>query len=216
MYAICDNIIRRNIDIRIACPTGIHINTLDKPLLKKMKQAGFYRLCFGIETGNQEMQKRIHKNIDLEKAKRVIKDANDLGFWTSATFIVGFPGEGYRYIGDYDHTKPMYDTLTFPSYADLDFPIFYQWTPQPKTELWNEIAEKKLPCYAPNQLQPLLNWGYKGFIKYKLLMFFITIPNLLKKIRSLEDLKYTLRLIIFALTHFVFRRSINNENILGR
>jgi radical SAM superfamily enzyme YgiQ (UPF0313 family) len=127
MYALCEDIIHRNINIRIACPTGIHIGTLDLDLLREMKRAGFYRLCFGIETGNQEMQLKIKKNINLDKARQVIKDANDLGYWTSATFIFGFPGET---------EEQRNDSLEFAKTSGLDFPIFYNLRIQPKTELY--------------------------------------------------------------------------------
>ena len=127
MYDICHAIIGRELDIKIACPTGIHIGTLDKDLLEHMKQAGFYRLCFGIETGNQEMQKKIKKNLNLNKARQVIKDANDLGFWTAATFIHGFPGET---------PDQLQDTIDFAKTSGLDFPIFYPLQIQPKTEMW--------------------------------------------------------------------------------
>ena len=128
VYEICDEILRRDLRVKIACPTGVHINNLDRPLLKQMKRAGFYRLCFGIETGNQEMQIKIKKNIDLDKARRVIEDANDLGFWTSATFIVGFPEETDEQIND---------TLRFAKVSGLDFPIFYNLNIQPKTEIYD-------------------------------------------------------------------------------
>jgi radical SAM superfamily enzyme YgiQ (UPF0313 family) len=128
MYQICDLIRIRGIKIKIACPTGIHIMTLDKPLLKLMKRAGFYRLCFGIETGNEEMQKRIHKNINLDKAREVIKDANNLGFWTSATFIFGFPEET---------EAQRQDTIDFAKTSGIDFPIYYNLQIQAGTELWN-------------------------------------------------------------------------------
>ena len=128
MYEICDGILERNIKIRIACPTGIHIGTLDRKILKQMKRAGFYRLCFGIETGNQEMQKKIKKNLNLDKARQVIKDSNDLGYWTAATFISGFLDET---------EQQKKDTLEFAKTSGLDFPIFYNLQIQPKTELWN-------------------------------------------------------------------------------
>jgi anaerobic magnesium-protoporphyrin IX monomethyl ester cyclase len=130
MYEICDLIKNRKIDIKIACPTGIHIKTLDKDLLKLMKEVGFYRLCFGIESGNQEMQHKIKKNLDLEKAKEVIRDANSLGYWTSATFILGFPQET---------ESQRLETLEFAKSSNLDFPIFYNLIPQPKTEIYDEL-----------------------------------------------------------------------------
>lgn len=129
MYDITQTIIDRRISIRIACPTGIHIGTLDNHILRQMKRAGFYRLCFGIETGNPQMQKCIKKNINLEKAKQVIKDANDLGFWTSATFIFDFPHET---------EEQRQDTMKFIKESQVDFPIFYNLNPQPKTEIYAE------------------------------------------------------------------------------
>jgi radical SAM superfamily enzyme YgiQ (UPF0313 family) len=130
MYAISNEIISRKLGVKLACPTGIHIGTLERNLLKIMKRAGFYRLCFGIETGNQEMQKKIKKNIDLDKARQVIKDANDLGYWTAATFIFGFPNET---------PQQARDTIEFAKTSGLDFPIFYNLIPQPKTEIWDEL-----------------------------------------------------------------------------
>ncbi len=129
MREICMRIMCRKIKVKIACPTGIHINNLDKFLLKMMKQAGFYRLCFGIETGSPEMQKKIKKNLNLDKAKQVIKDANDLGYWTSATFITGFPEETI---------EQNAETLLFAQESGLDFPIFYNLQLQPKTELYEK------------------------------------------------------------------------------
>ncbi len=128
MYGICEEILGRALKIKLACPTGIHIATLDRSLLKEMKRAGFYRLCFGIETGNQEMQLKIKKNLNLNKARQVIKDANDLGYWTAATFILGFPEET---------EQQKQDTLEFAKTSGIDFPIFYNLQIQPKTELWN-------------------------------------------------------------------------------
>ena len=128
---ICDLILINGLNIKIACPTGIHIGTLDKPLLKLMKRAGFYRLCFGIETGSQRMQKIIKKNIDLQKAKQVIHDANDLGYWTSATFIFDFPEET---------EDDVQSTLQFVKDSGLDFPIFYNLNIQPKTELYEKFG----------------------------------------------------------------------------
>jgi anaerobic magnesium-protoporphyrin IX monomethyl ester cyclase len=129
MYEICQLILSRKIEVKIACPTGIHIGTLDKNLLKLMKQTGFYRLCFGIETGSPQMQKTIKKNINLEKAKQVIRDANDLGYWTSATFIFDFPKET---------EQDVKATMDFVKESQMDFPIFYNLIPQPKTEIYAE------------------------------------------------------------------------------
>lgn len=76
------------------------------------------------------MQKIIKKNINLEKAKQVIKDANNLGYWTSATFIFDFPKE---------KEQDVKDTMNFIKDSQMDFPILYNLIPQPKTEIYEEI-----------------------------------------------------------------------------
>lgn len=131
MYEICNEILRMNIKIKIACPTGIHIMTLDKQLLTLMKKAGFYRLCFGIETGSPRMQKLIRKNLDLDKAREVIKDANRLGYWTAGTFIMDFPDET-------EEDRQM--SIDFAKESGMDFPIYYSLQLQPKTELYDRLC----------------------------------------------------------------------------
>ncbi len=198
IWDICAGILDRNIDIKIACPTGIHIKHLCEPTLAFMKQAGFYRLCFGIETGSQEMQKRIKKNLDLDKAKQVIKDANNLGYWTSATFIFGFPGET---------NKQKIDTIRFAIDSELDFPVFYNLNPQPHTEIYDE-------CNLHGMIYMKLDIAYKKYLHVKLRSI-STYINLFKKIHNWEDFKFTIRLLWHA-RKIVFKGMLTNENILGR
>ena len=198
MYEICDLILMRGIDIKIACPTGIHIATLTRRLLKLMKQAGFYRLCFGIETGNQEMQNKIKKNLDLDKAQQVIKDANNLGYWTAATFIFGFPGET---------NQQKTDTIQFAIDSGIDFPIFYNLSPQSKTEIYDE-------CNLHGMVGMKLDIAYRKYLNAKLRSFSLY-SNIIKKIKSFEDLKYATGLMRFA-RKIVFKRLITNETVRGR
>lgn len=199
MYELCNRIIASDLDIKIATPTGIQIKNLDEDLLRHMKQAGFYRLCFGIETGNQEMQHKIKKNIDLEKAKQVIRDANDLGFWTAATFILGFPSE--------THLQRL-ETLRFAEESGLDFPIFYSLNPQPKTEVYEKGMTEK------TDYNELISEFYQNFIRYKL-FHWLTYINLMRKVNNWEDFKYLVGLIKVPLK-MLFRGRLHNEGIRGR
>ncbi|OYT14467.1 MAG: hypothetical protein B7C24_18210 [Bacteroidetes bacterium 4572_77] len=58
---ICDEIIRRKLDIRWTTPNGIAHWYLDEKTLDKMKAAGCYRITFGIESGNVETRKSFGK-----------------------------------------------------------------------------------------------------------------------------------------------------------
>lgn len=56
---------------------------------------------------------------------------------------------------------------------------------------------------------------YKEFIVYKILSL-RTYINLVKKVKSIEDLKYTWGLVWFALTKIVFKQKVDNETVRGR
>jgi magnesium-protoporphyrin IX monomethyl ester (oxidative) cyclase len=200
-YQICDEIIKRGLDIRLAAPTGIAISNLDRGLLTRMKQAGFYRLCFGIETANPESQKIIKKRVDIKHAKEVIKIANDLGFWTSATFIVGLPHETMVEIND---------TFNFIVETGMDFPVIHLLNPQPKTEVY-EIMEAqglitedydlnfamgngfKTHLFSNSELHEIVAKLYKDFLIKKIFSL-RTYINLIKKIKNMEDFRYMLGL----------------------
>ncbi len=112
---ICDGIIEKKLDIKWTCPNGIAIWTLDKPLLEKMKKSGCYRLTFGIESGHPTTQKFIRKNLNLKKAKKIIKLVNDLGIWTFSTYIIGFP---------YETKKAIETTFNYAIKSLSDFVVF--------------------------------------------------------------------------------------------
>ncbi|MFH1507997.1 MAG: radical SAM protein, partial [Candidatus Omnitrophota bacterium] len=211
MIEICDELIKRKLDVKLATPTGIAIATLDKEVLGKMKKAGFYRLCFGLETGNPQSQIIIKKRVNLEKAKEVIKVANSLGFWTSATFILGFPHETMLEFNN---------TIRFTQETNMDFAIFYLLTPQPGTEVYNILKEQglidldryidpksedwykigitycngfKTSLFSNQELQDILAKAYKDFLFYKLRSL-SSYMNLVKKIKNWEDFRYMLGL----------------------
>lgn len=228
MRDICDEILKRKLDIKLATPTGIAIANLDKDILARMKRAGFYRLCFGIESGDPHTQKIIGKRINLEKAKEVIREANRLGFWTSGTFIIGFPHETM---------KEIRKTIDFAKLSGMDLAIFYLLTPQPGTEVYNIFKQEGLidldryldpqsdewykisvtycngfknRYFSNKELQDILSGAYREFFIYKIFSIRSYI-DFLRKIRSLEDLGYALRLATIPLN--MMRRMILGKGL---
>ena len=212
MRSICDEILRRQLDIKIATPSGIAVNTLDKELLKKMKEAGFYRLCFGIETGDPESQKRIGKKVDLQHTKDIIREANKLGFWTAGTFIIGHPHE---------NMDGIRATINYAKESNLDFAVFAILVPQLGTRAYEIVKMQGLIDYDPSfcdpnsedfykisiayfkgshtsycsneELHKIRSLAYKKFIIQKFCNS-RTYINLCAKIKNLEDLVYVLGL----------------------
>ena len=69
------------------------INTVDRDLLRFMRDRGCWHISFGIESGNEEILRRIQKNISLEQVRRVVAWCRELGMRTKGFFIIGHPGE---------------------------------------------------------------------------------------------------------------------------
>src|SRR3989344_9677800 len=132
---ICDEIIKRKLNVPWVALTGVRVDRVDGNLLRKMKDAGCYRLFFGIESGNQGILKRIKKNINLEQVRGAVKMANDAGIEAWGSFMICLPGET---------EKTMQDTIDFAKSLDLDMAKVTITIPLPATELYNEYVNKGL------------------------------------------------------------------------
>ncbi|MBN1824243.1 MAG: B12-binding domain-containing radical SAM protein [Endomicrobiales bacterium] len=62
-------------------------------LLRKMKLAGCFMLEYGIESGSQELLKRINKNYDLGVAEKVLESTNKAGIKCWINIMPGLPTE---------------------------------------------------------------------------------------------------------------------------
>jgi radical SAM superfamily enzyme YgiQ (UPF0313 family) len=91
MIKICNLILDKKIKIKWFCQ--VRVNHLDEELMKKMKQAGCHTLFIGVESGDEEMIKRMKKAIDLEQTKEIFRLARKIGLKTQAFFMLGLPGE---------------------------------------------------------------------------------------------------------------------------
>jgi len=74
-------------------PNGVRIDTIDEEMLKLMKQSGCYRLTYAIESGDEQIQKSIKKNYDLNKAREIVKLTKKEGIEIHTFWIIGFPDE---------------------------------------------------------------------------------------------------------------------------
>jgi anaerobic magnesium-protoporphyrin IX monomethyl ester cyclase len=89
--AICEGIMQRG--IKHDWTAFARVDTVSRELLEIMKAAGCTMLCFGIESGNQEILDTVKKKITLEKIENAIKLCNETGIIPMASYIMGLPGE---------------------------------------------------------------------------------------------------------------------------
>ena len=132
---ICDLIIEKGInkDMIWRCTNGIRVDKVSLELLKKMKKAGCYLIALGIESGNEEILRKMKKNIDLKKVRIAVEFCNKVGIETKGLFMLGNLGE---------NEKTMQDTINFAKSLNLDTATFSITTPYPNTDYWKIIKQE--------------------------------------------------------------------------
>lgn len=210
---ICNMMISSNLNVKWATPNGVAVWTLDKELLLKMKESGYYRLTLGIESAAEETLKLIGKPVNLQKANQIIKISNKIGLWTHSTFIFGFPDE---------QMSSIIKTINFAKESGLDFTSFYIATPYPGTKLYDAFQEYNLfnneggqpynsqyssithaaydtRYFTRQELDKLRNKAYNEFLKNRLKRFsnpILFFRHFWPKINSFEKVRYFLRLVL--------------------
>jgi anaerobic magnesium-protoporphyrin IX monomethyl ester cyclase len=91
--AILDEIAKLRPRVAIAFPNGVRSDRIDEEFLKKAKAAGAYKINFAVETASPRIQKKIRKNLDLEKVREMITISDSLDIIGHGFFMLGFPTE---------------------------------------------------------------------------------------------------------------------------
>lgn len=120
---ICQEIIRRG--IKHPWTAFARVDTVSRELFVAMKEAGCSMVCFGIESGNQEILNTVKKKITLEKCRQAVALCYETGIAPMASYILGLPGETAETIKE---TMAFAGTLT-PNYG------YHILSPFPGTEV---------------------------------------------------------------------------------
>jgi radical SAM superfamily enzyme YgiQ (UPF0313 family) len=127
--AICDGIISRG--IKQVWSAFARVDTISEELLDKLKEAGCTTLCFGIESGNQEILDRVKKKTTLDKCRAAADMCRKSGIIPLASYILGLPGET---------EETVKNTLKFAFDLNMDFGI-HILAPFPGTEVREKAEE---------------------------------------------------------------------------
>ncbi|HSA06097.1 MAG TPA: radical SAM protein [Candidatus Gastranaerophilales bacterium] len=90
---ICREIINRGLNKKISWITETRVNFVDEESLKLLKQAGCEELCFGIESGDEQILKNSGKGITFEQMKKAVKLTKKAGIRACCFSIIGHPFE---------------------------------------------------------------------------------------------------------------------------
>jgi anaerobic magnesium-protoporphyrin IX monomethyl ester cyclase len=140
-YIVCNEIIRRKADGRIKkdmsfkAPFRVNSKLLDEHLLAKAKEAGFWIIFYGVESGNQIVLDTIKKGTTIAEIKRAFKLTHNAGISIIAAFMVGNTG---------DTTKSVDESIQLAKEICKKGDIcgFSIATPLPGTEFYQTAKEK--------------------------------------------------------------------------
>jgi len=200
---LCKEIIRR--DLEFKWETATRVDFVDKNILRLMKKAGCYRIRYGIESGDQNIIDTMKKNINLSQARRAIKITKEVGMENFCFFMIGYPTETKR---------DIINTIKFSLNPDIDWAMFSNVVPYPKTDLfdlalkngllkdkeyWEKfilgLEDEKIKYEFPD-IDELVKFAYKKF--------YFRPGFILRRISKTRDLKEIRNYLlgIFALMKF--------------
>jgi radical SAM superfamily enzyme YgiQ (UPF0313 family) len=137
---ICDAF--KQTGIRWSCM--FRVDELTRELMEQIKDSNCISIWAGIESVDQEVLNRCHKDITVEQIRQTVRTANDVGIEMRGLFIIGLPGET---------AASLEKMLTFIQEENI-IPLVKYLTPFPGTEVYRSAREKGL---IPDELE-YLRW----------------------------------------------------------
>ncbi len=119
---LCQALINHCPGLKWSCE--MHVTLVDDEMIALMKKAGCRLIQLGIEAGNNEILRAIHKNITIEQALVACKIIRKHGIDLEAFFIIGFPQET---------EETLHDTINAMKKAKCRV-TYSIYTPYPGTE----------------------------------------------------------------------------------
>lgn len=153
---ICEFLIAERLNISIYngnCRVDTIVK-MDDALLTLIKKAGFDQLYLGVESGSNDVLKKIKKDITVEQVligNRMLKRANIIPFYS---FMAGFP---FETIEDIKSTLALMNCLLKENPEAIVYKL-QLFTPFPGTELFNHTS--RLGMKFPQSLEEWATFHY--------------------------------------------------------
>ncbi len=88
---LCKLLIESKLGITWSCTS--RVDTIKPETLALMKQAGCWEISFGLETGSNELLKKMDKAAEVEKSEKAVGWTAAAGIRSKGLFMLGYPGE---------------------------------------------------------------------------------------------------------------------------
>jgi anaerobic magnesium-protoporphyrin IX monomethyl ester cyclase len=131
VVGLCELILKRGLRLRWTCNS--RVDFVDPEMLRLMRQAGCWMSSWGIESGSEQVLRRVRKGITLEQVERALHWAREAGIRNWGYFIIGLPGET---------EETIQETIRFAKRLPLDLALFHIAAPYPGSPLFFDVVER--------------------------------------------------------------------------
>lgn len=147
-------------EIKIPWSACARVNTISEGMLKRAAKSGLWNVFFGIETGNEDLLKRIKKGITLEQVREAVKFCNKLDIDTRGSFMLALPGET---------PQKALNTVRFACEINLTYAQFLPTHPEWGTDLYDDAIKsgRITPMYKGRTTPTYIPDGYKDVEEVK-------------------------------------------------
>jgi radical SAM superfamily enzyme YgiQ (UPF0313 family) len=126
---LCDEIIRKDLNIKWLVETRADL--VDRETLMRMKEAGCFRIHYGVETGDPNLLKSVGKpRLGLDKIRSAFTLTKENDIFAHAHLMIGFPEENEDSINR---------SIQFIGEIEPDSVNINIVTPYPGTEFYDEV-----------------------------------------------------------------------------
>ena len=118
--------------MRIRWTCNSRVDFVDQEMLHAMAQAGCWMISWGIESGNEQILRRVHKGTRLEQVERALLWSKRASIRNWGYFIIGLPGET---------EATIQETIAYAKRLPLDVALFHIASPHPGTPFFFEVVQ---------------------------------------------------------------------------
>ena len=129
----CQALIDSDLGLYWSC--DMRADQMTKEGIDLMYQAGCRWVMCGIESGTQEGQEQICKNLNLNKVREVLDYLDEVGIYSTVTFVLGFR---------HQTKEDLNETLDYMKSISAKSIIVGVYGPFPGSDMYRELVEKEI------------------------------------------------------------------------
>ena len=136
IIAVCEEIVKRKINIQFETASGLHINSLTEEVIEHMVRAGMVYAAISVEHGNTYMRNEVMQKLtDEETIYRAVEMIRKYKVLIRGNWIMGYPEET---------NETLQDTYDMIEGLKIDRAAVLKLIPYPGTPVFNQCVKEDL------------------------------------------------------------------------